>query len=59
MIDRLDLDHIQEAVGRAEERTAGEVVPVVVPRSDDYEEAVWRGAGAAILLTLLVVLLTL
>jgi putative membrane protein len=59
MIERLDLDRIQDAVGRAEERTAGEVVPVVVPRSDDYEEAVWRGAGAAILLTLLVVLLTL
>lgn len=59
MIDRLDLDRIREAVGRAEERTAGEIVPVVVPRSDDYEEAIWRGAGAAILLTLLAVLLTL
>ena len=59
MIDRLDLGRIQEAVGRAEERTAGEIVPVVVPRSDDYEDAVWRGAGAAILLTLLAVLLTL
>ena len=59
MIDRLDLDRIQEAVGRAEERTAGEIVPVVVPQSDDYEDAVWRGAGAAILLTLLAVLLTL
>ncbi len=59
MIDRLDLDRIRDAVGRAEERTAGEIVPVVVPRSDDYEDAVWRGAGAAILLTLLAVLLTL
>lgn len=59
MIDRLDLDRIREAVGRAEERTAGEIVPVVVPRSDDYEEAIWRGVGAAILLTLLAVLLTL
>ena len=59
MIERLDLDRIQEAVGRAEERTAGEIVPVVMPRSDDYEETVWRGAGAAILLTLLAVLLTL
>jgi putative membrane protein len=59
MIDRLDLDRIQEAVGRAEERTAGEIVPVVVPRSDDYAEAVWRGAGAAVLLMLMVVLLTL
>lgn len=59
MIDRLDLDRVREAVGRAEERTAGEIVPVVVPRSDDYEEAIWRGAGAAVLLTLLVILLTL
>jgi len=59
MIDRLDLDRIQDAVSRAEEQTAGEIVPVVVPRSDDYEDVVWRGAGAAILLTLLVVLLTL
>ena len=59
MIERLDLDRIQEAVGRAEEKTAGEIVPVVVPRSDDYEDVVWRGTGAAILLTLLAVLLTL
>lgn len=59
MIDRLTLDRIHDAVGRAEERTAGEIVPMVVPRSDDYEEAVWRGAGAAILLTLLAVLLVL
>jgi len=59
MIERLDLERIQEAVGRAEEQTAGEIVPVVVPRSDDYEDVVWRGAGAAILLTLLAVLLTL
>ena len=59
MIERLDLERIQEAVGRAEEQTAGEIVPVVVPRSDAYEDVVWRGAGAAILLTLLAVLLTL
>jgi len=59
MIDRLDLERIQEAVGRAEERTAGEIVPVVVPRSDDYEEAVWRGAAVAVLLALVAVLLTL
>jgi len=59
MIERLDLDRIQDAVGRAEEQTAGEIVPVVVPRSDDYEDVVWRGAGAAILFTLLGVLLTL
>lgn len=59
MVDRLDEARIRDAVGRAEERTAGEIVPVVVPRSDAYEMAVWRGAGAAVLLVLLVVLLTL
>ena len=59
MIDRLDLDRIQNAVGRAEDRTAGEIVPVVVPRSDDYEETVWRGAAAAVLAALVAVLLTL
>ncbi|PSQ59878.1 MAG: hypothetical protein BRD27_05085 [Bacteroidetes bacterium QH_10_64_19] len=59
MIDRLDLDRIREAVSRAEERTAGEIVPVVVPRSDDYTDAIWRGAGAAVLLTLMAVMLTL
>jgi putative membrane protein len=59
MIDRLDLDRIREAVSRAEERTAGEIVPVVVPRSDDYTDAIWRGTGAAVLLTLMAVMLTL
>ena len=49
MIDRLDLDRIQNAVGRAEDRTAGEIVPVVVPRSDDYEETlrIYTGWGLA------------
>ena len=59
MIDRLDRDRIRDAVGRAEQHTAGEIVPVVVPRSDDYETAVWRGAGAAVLGALAVVLLIL
>ncbi len=59
MIDGLDQDRIRDAVGRAEERTAGEIVPVVVPRSDDYEVAVWRGVGAATLVVLTGVLLTL
>ncbi|MEF8815176.1 MAG: hypothetical protein V5A58_00140 [Salinibacter sp.] len=59
MIDRLDQDQIRDAVERAEERTAGEIVPVVVPRSSDYEVAVWRGTGAAVLLVLTAVLLTL
>ncbi len=39
-----DLDRIAAAVKEAETRTAGEIVPFVVGRSDLYEEAVWRGA---------------
>ncbi len=39
-----DLDRIAAAVKEAETRTAGEIVPYVVGRSDLYEEAVWRGA---------------
>jgi putative membrane protein len=51
-IDRLDDDAIQGAVRRAEERTAGEIVPVVVARSANYEVATWRGAAVAMLLAL-------
>lgn len=57
LIDRLDEDRIRDAVRRAEERTAGEIVPVVVPRSDDYEVALWRGAAAFILTVLAAMLL--
>lgn len=57
LIDRLDEDRIQDAVRQAEERTAGEIVPVVVPQSDDYEVALWRGAGALVLLCLIALLL--
>lgn len=44
-----DRDAVAAAVRRAEERTAGEIVPYVVAASDDYEEASWKGAalGAA------------
>ena len=58
-IDRLDEDRIREAVQQAEERTAGEIVPVVVPRSADYEVATWRGAAFFVLLALTAALLTL
>jgi Predicted membrane protein len=51
-IDRLDDDEIQAAVQRAEERTAGEIVPVVVARSANYEVATWRGGTVAALLAL-------
>jgi len=59
IIDQLDRNRIREAVQRAEERTAGEIVPVVVPHSASYEVAAWRGAGAAALIALVAVLLTL
>jgi len=35
---------IATAVGAAEDGTRGEIVPVVVPASDRYEAAGWRGA---------------
>lgn len=59
LIDRLDEPRVRAAVEQAEERTAGEIVPVVVPRSDTYEVVVWRGAGIASLLVLTAVLLVL
>lgn len=59
LIDNLDLERVREAVQRAEERTAGEIVPVVVPQSDAYEIATWRGAVFGGLLALVGVLLVL
>ena len=52
-LDRMDDEAIQAAVRRAEERTAGEIVPVVVPQSGRYAVARWRGAAVAALLALL------
>lgn len=40
-----DRERIREAVSRAEERTSGEIVPVVVPMSDPYEVAMWKGGA--------------
>jgi len=57
LIDNLDREKIAAAVSDAENRTAGEIVPYVVPRSDRYEIAVWRGASAIALLSVTVVLL--
>lgn len=39
-----DLERISAAVREAEKKTSGEIVPFFVPQSDEYEEAVWRGA---------------
>ena len=52
-------DHalIREAIAKAEQRTSGEIVPYIVPRSGDYEVALWRGAGICTLLASTVVFL--
>jgi putative membrane protein len=40
-----DLDRIALAVQEAERGTCGEIVPYIVPESDDYAEAIWRAAA--------------
>ena len=40
-----DLDAVRTAVGEAERRTSGEIVPYVVPASDAYLNALWKGAA--------------
>jgi putative membrane protein len=50
-----DRERIQHAVEQAERGTSGEIVPVVVPRSDGYHDTAWRCAafvGAIALLAL-------
>jgi putative membrane protein len=47
-----DLDRVRRAVGEAEQRTSGEIVPYVVEQSGSYEVAVWRGASGAALLAM-------
>lgn len=42
-----DLDRVMEAVQEAEQGTSGEIVPYIVPESDDYAEAVWRVAAVS------------
>jgi len=37
-----DLEKIRNAVKSAEGKTSGEIVPYLVDRSDEYEEAEWR-----------------
>jgi len=55
LLDTLDRARVRKAVEQAETRTAGEIVPVVVPRSDTYEVATWRGAGIGLLIGLVAV----
>lgn len=58
-IEHLDEERIRDAVRRAEDRTAGEIVPVVVPRSDSYEVVTLRGVVGATILSVIIVLLIL
>ena len=59
IIDRLDDEAVRAAVRRAEARTSGEIVPVVVSKSADYEVATWRGAVGMVLIALAALLLLL
>ena len=45
---------IADAVGAAESRTSGEIVPYVVGRSDEYPEALWRAGTLVCFLVLFV-----
>lgn len=57
LIETLDRTRIAEAVASAEERTAGEIVPVVVPQCASYDVAVWRAASALAVLAVTAALL--
>src|SRR5690606_883907 len=52
-----ELEQLEAAVAQAEARTSAEIVPVVVPSSDWYPVAIWRGAGGGVLLGLLLALI--
>lgn len=53
ILSESDQKRIREAVARSEDRTSGEIVPFIVPRSDVYEAAIWKGAAAGAVLALL------
>ena len=58
MFSQTDLDTIREAVQRAERRTRGEIVPMVVPVSARYRDASYL-AGLVVALVTLAVLMSL
>ena len=45
-----DFAAVRAAVTEAEQRTSGEIVPFVVPASDPYANAVWKGTAFGALL---------
>lgn len=52
-----EIARLEAAVAVAERRTAGEIVPVIVPQSGRYPVAVWRGAALAAVAAMALVLL--
>ncbi len=44
LFSKADLEKIRDVTTRAEARHAGEIVPYIVGRVDDHDEARWRGA---------------
>ena len=59
LFSEADRGRIREAVAKAEGRTSGEIVPYIVPRSGQYDAAIWRGASLSAVLVLCVVMLIL
>ncbi len=49
VLSEADLARVEAAVGSAERRTSGEIVPYIVRHSADYDVAVWRAASAGAL----------
>jgi len=54
MLSDTDLGKVREAIDRAESSNAGEIVPYLVGRVDDHDEARWRGATLCALMAALV-----
>ncbi|HEX8297670.1 MAG TPA: hypothetical protein VF594_00805, partial [Rubricoccaceae bacterium] len=49
VLTEADLARVEAAVASAERRTSGEIVPLIVRHSDDYDVAIWRAAAAGAL----------
>ncbi len=52
VLSEADLARVEAAVGAAEKRTAGEIVPYIVRRSGRYDVAAWRAAAVGALLVM-------
>ncbi|MFC2085625.1 TPM domain-containing protein [Bacteroidota bacterium] len=56
-LSEAEIDRIRLCIERAELETSGEIVPVVIARSDEYEVVLWRAAAACAAAFLVVSLL--